>query len=147
MYEDLYLEMMKVEDEVKRWNLIALIRAKGELEKVKYETETLEKTIRSLCSPFLTSSDQLYTKCSCPSGTCSGLFCMCTDNGSCWAIFGDKKETGYNPIEKDDLALNAVVYDVSGRVVSRGAFNESTLKPGIYFVKYADGDIRKIVVR
>lgn len=154
IYEDLYLHMAELEKAASHGNYLALFAAREGLKKVEAESKALEKVIKDKCSPFLASGNELYAECACPGGTCSGLFCKCTSDGGCWAIFGNTEEKdkneGYAPMNKNEKASSpqpdrvSAIYDVSGRIVGTSL---GTLKHGIYFVKYSDGSFRRVIVR
>jgi len=156
IYEDLYVHISEIEEEINRGNYSVLLRVKEDLDKVKAESEALKSVIKDKCSPFLVAGDDLHAECECPKGTCSGLFCRCTGDGGCWSILGNdngkgrSNEGGYAPLDNDEMGSIrsssgiVTVYDVSGRIVGNSMV---TLEPGIYFVRYRNGSFNRVMIR
>ncbi|NPB04093.1 MAG: hypothetical protein GXO39_06750 [Thermotogae bacterium] len=158
IYQQLYYHMMNVEANVKKGNPSVLFNVQKELKLVENETKALESTVKDLCSPFLLTGSELYAECSCPEGTCSGAFCMCTSNGSCWAIFGNDSQSGSNESGELNRSLEwnleaafqtgrYEVYNVEGHLLYSDGSLPHDLATGIYFVRYPSGEVKRLLVR
>jgi len=94
---------------------------------------------------------------SCSNGSCTCWFCSCgcTDGGNPWCGGGggggggDTQSLG-TAENKGTPSEVMAIYDVSGRQVMAGRWSNGrlpNLKPGVYFLKYRDGHVKKVVVR
>ena len=125
------------------------------LEKISNELENIKGLIISKCVPFLAfiiSPGKHKAVCECEKSTCSGIFCKCNSDGTCWAILkakGDSRSFLTKP-EIEKLSNDEVIlYDLSGKVLFRGkAENLKNLKfkNGIYLMKNKDGNFRKVII-
>jgi hypothetical protein len=126
------------------------------IEKLSKELENIRDLILSKCIPFfafvISPNKQDKAVCQCEKSTCSGIFCKCNSDGTCWAILKTKENSRSFLIksEVEKLSNNEVIlYDISGKVLFKGkAENLKSLrfKKGIYLIKNENGSFKKLVI-
>jgi hypothetical protein len=119
------------------------------LEKISNELENIKSLIISKCVPFLATiippSKIDHATCQRGKSTCSGIFCKCDSDGTCWAILKTKENSRsfFIKSELEKLSNNEVIlYDISGKVLFKGkAENLKSLrfKNGVYLIKTEGG--------
>jgi hypothetical protein len=126
------------------------------LEKITNELENIKSLIISKCVPFLATiiSPSKIDKatCQCGTSTCSGLYCKCNSDGTCWAI-GKIKDSSHSFLTKSEIEKisdnEVILYDLSGKVLFKGKaenFKNLSFKKGIYLIKTENGSFKKLVI-
>jgi len=126
------------------------------LEKLSKELENIRDLILSKCVPFfafvISPNKQDKAVCQCEKSTCSGIFCKCNSDGTCWAILKTKENSRsfLTKPEVEKLSNNEVIlYDISGKVLFKGkAENLKSLKfkNGVYLIKTENGNFKKLII-
>jgi len=126
------------------------------LEKLSKELENIRDLILSKCIPFfafvISPNKQGRAVCQCGGSTCSGIFCKCNSDGTCWAILKTKENSRsfLTKPEVEKLSNNEVIlYDISGKVLFKGkAENLKSLKfkNGFYLIKTENGNFKKLII-
>ena len=126
------------------------------LEKIANELENIKSLAISKCVPFLATiippSKVDHATCQCGRSTCSGIYCKCNSDGTCWAI-GKMKDSSYPFLTKSEIQKisnsEIILYDISGKVLFKGkAENLKSLrfKKGIYLIKTESESFKKLVI-
>ena len=126
------------------------------LEKISNELENIKGLILSKCVPFLafviSPNKQDRATCQCEKSTCSGIFCKCNSDGTCWAILKTKDNSRSFLIKSEvEMLSNSeiILYDLSGKVLFKGrAENLKTLKlkNGVYLIKTENNNFKKLIM-
>ncbi len=128
------------------------------LAELQRELDALDRVLAQL-DRLLNENDRLLAlKCtaSCPNGSCSCWLCSCgcTANGNPWCGGGGGGDAQSLNASESVIPSSSshivAIYDVSGRKVREGRWMRGrlpSLRPGVYFLKYDDGKVRKVVIR
>ncbi|MEO0224362.1 MAG: T9SS type A sorting domain-containing protein [candidate division WOR-3 bacterium] len=126
------------------------------LEKISNELENIKGLILSKCVPFLafviSPNKQDKATCQCEKSTCSGIFCKCNSDGTCWAILKtkDNSRSFLAKPEVEKLSNSEVIlYDLSGKVLFKGKtenLKTLKLKNGVYLIKTENGNFKKLII-
>jgi hypothetical protein len=126
------------------------------LEKISNELENIKSLIISKCVPFLATiippSKIDHATCQCGRSTCSGIFCKCNSDGTCWTI-GKVKDSSHSFLTKSEIEKisnsEIILYDILGKVLFKGKaenFKSLRFKKGIYLIKAENGSFKKLVI-